>query len=249
MAEAFIALADTLVTGFDLIDFMHGLAERCMDLLGVDAVGLLVTDQRGRLQLMGASSEQTRLLELFQLQNDQGPCLVCFRSGRPVHCADLSGPQAGAWPRFAEQARLAGFGAVSALPMRLREQIIGAMNLFQRQPGELDAGTAALAQAMADIATIGLLQERAIRESQMLSEQLQHALSSRVIIEQAKGMLSERHTLPMDEAFSLLRHHARSHHQHLTDLARSVVTRTSEVQPPGSTEGAGPPPEQYPPTS
>ncbi|SEH03109.1 GAF domain-containing protein [Nonomuraea solani] len=249
MAEAFIALADTLVTGFDLIDFMHGLAERCMDLLGVDAVGLLVTDQRGRLQLMGASSEQTRLLELFQLQNDQGPCLVCFRSGRPVHCADLAGPQAGAWPRFAEQARLAGFGAVSALPMRLREQIIGAMNLFQLQPGELDAGTAALAQAMADIATIGLLQERAIRESQVLSEQLQHALTSRVVIEQAKGMLSERHALPMDKAFTLLRQHARSHHQHLTDLARSVVTRTTDLPPPDSGQGPPASPQQDPLTS
>ncbi|MFB4274552.1 GAF and ANTAR domain-containing protein [Nonomuraea sp. MTCD27] len=249
VAEAFIALADTLVTGFDIIDFMHGLAERCMDLLGVDAVGLLVTDQRGRLQLMGASSEQTRLLELFQLQNDQGPCLVCFRSGRPVHCADLTGPQAGAWPRFAEQAHLAGFGAVSALPMRLREQIIGAMNLFRIQPGGLDADTAALAQALADIATIGLLQERAIRESQVLSEQLQHALNSRVVIEQAKGMLSERHALPMDEAFTVLRSYARSSHQNLTDLAQSVVTRTTDLPPPGSGQGPPAPPEEHPPES
>jgi transcriptional regulator with GAF, ATPase, and Fis domain len=249
VAEAFIALADTLVTGFDIIDFMHGLAEQCVDLLGVDAVGLLVTDQRGRLQLMGASSEQTRLLELFQLQNDQGPCLVCFRSGRPVHCADLTGSEAGAWPRFAEQARMAGFRAVSALPMRLRDQIIGAMNLFRLEPGELDAGTAGLAQAMSDIATIGLLQERAIRESQVLSEQLHRALSSRVVIEQAKGMLSERHALPIDQAFALLRRHARSQHQNLTDLARSVVTRTTDLPAEDSAQGSPAPVEQYPPGS
>ncbi|TMR36115.1 GAF and ANTAR domain-containing protein [Nonomuraea zeae] len=228
---------------------MHGLAEQCVDLLGVDAVGLLVTDQRGRLQVMGASSEQTRLLELFQLQNDQGPCLVCFRSGRPVHCADLTGPQAGAWPRFAEQARLAGFRAVSAFPMRLREQVIGAMNLFQLHPGELDAGTAGLAQAMADIATIGLLQERAIRESEVLSEQLHRALDSRVVIEQAKGMLGERHALPMDEAFTLLRSHARSSHQNLTDLARSMVTRTTDLQPSDSDQGSPAPPEEHRPES
>jgi transcriptional regulator with GAF, ATPase, and Fis domain len=227
VAEAFIALADTLVTGFDIIEFMHRLAERCVGLLGVDAAGLLVTDHRGRLQLMGASSEQTRLLELFQLQSDQGPCVDSFRTGRAVHCADLTGQHAvESWPRFAEQAHLAGFRAVTALPMRLREQIIGAMNLFCFEPGELEPGTAALAQAMADIATIGLLQERAIRERQVVTEQLQHALDSRVVIEQAKGMMGERHALPMEDAFALLRRHARSHNQNLTDLAKAVVRRT-----------------------
>ncbi|MEV4177731.1 GAF and ANTAR domain-containing protein [Nonomuraea sp. NPDC049709] len=232
LAEAFVALADTLVTGFDLIDFMHALTEQCVELLGVDAAGLLITDQHGSLQLVGASSEQTRLLELFQLQSDQGPCLDCFRSGRPVHCPDLSGtPATASWPRFAQQAHEAGFHAVSALPMRLRDQVIGAMNLFRSEPGELDGVTAALAQAMADIATIGLLQERALRESQVLVEQLQHALSSRVVIEQAKGMLGERHALPVEEAFGLLRRQARSQNQNLTELAREVVARTSDVPP------------------
>jgi transcriptional regulator with GAF, ATPase, and Fis domain len=236
LAKAFITLADTLVSGFDLIEFMHGLTEQCVGLLGVDAAGLLITDQHGNLQLVGASSEQTRLLELFQLQSDQGPCLDSFRSGRAVHCADLSGTAATAsWPRFAERAHLAGFRAVSALPMRLRDQVVGAMNLFRSAPGELDGDTAALAQAMADIATIGLLQERAIREGQILVEQLEYALNSRVVIEQAKGMLGERHDLPVEEAFGLLRRHARSNQQNLTELARAVVARTSDVPPPGLT--------------
>lgn len=245
VAEAFIALADTLVTGFDIIEFMHSLAERCVGLLGVNAAGLLLTDQHDHLRLMGASSEQTRLLELFQLQNDQGPCLDCFRTGRAVHCADLTSPPATPWPQFAEQADRAGFRAVSALPMRLRGQVIGAMNLFRAEPGELDAGTAALAQAMADIATIGLLQERAIREGQMLSEQLQRALSSRVVIEQAKGMLGERHTLPLEDAFALLRRHARSHRLNLTELAQAVVARTADP-PPDAGGSPAPPSAQGP---
>jgi transcriptional regulator with GAF, ATPase, and Fis domain len=247
LAEVFISLADTLVTGFDLIDFMHGLSEQCVELLGVDAVGLLITDQQDSLQLVAASSEQTRLLELFQLQNDEGPCLDCFRSGRPVHCPDLSDTAAtGSWPRFAQQAHLAGFGAVSALPMRLREQVIGAMNLFRTQPGELGGGTAALAQALADIATIGLLQERAIREGQVLAEQLQYALNSRVIIEQAKGMLGERHDLSIEEAFGLLRRHARNQQQNLTELARAVVSRTGDIPLPDSADHPPQPPERRP---
>ncbi|MEV1168526.1 GAF and ANTAR domain-containing protein [Nonomuraea sp. NPDC049784] len=243
VAEAFVALADTLVTGFDIIEFMHVLAERCVNLLGVDAAGLLITDDRGRLQLMGSSSEQSRLLELFQLQSDQGPCLDSFRSGLPVHCADLAEAHAvTTWPRFAGHAQRRGFRAVSALPMRLREQVIGAMNLFHARPGAMEPGTAALAQAMADIATIGLLQERAIRESQILTEQLQHALSSRVIIEQAKGVIAERHGLSMEAAFALLRGHARSNNQSLTGLAQEVVAHTIALQPRSQSGTSGLPP-------
>jgi transcriptional regulator with GAF, ATPase, and Fis domain len=237
LAEALIGLADTLVTGFEISDFMHTLAEQCVSVIGVDAAGVLVADPAGRLQLMGASSEQSRVLELFQLQSDEGPCLGCFDSGLAVHCADLAAADAArAWPRFTQRARLVGYRAVSALPMRLRGQIIGAMNLFRAAPGELDAGTATLAQALADIATIGLLQERAIRQAQVLTEQLQHALNSRVIIEQAKGIVSERHALPMDQAFTALRQHARSHNQNLTELAHAIVTRAIEpdLRPPGS---------------
>ncbi|MFG1685780.1 GAF and ANTAR domain-containing protein [Nonomuraea sp. NPDC049269] len=247
VAQAFITLADTLVTGFDVIDFMHGLAEQCVRLLDVDAAGLLFAAPGEKLRLVGASSEQSRLLELFQLQTDQGPCLDCFATGQSVHCADLATTETmRRWPRFAEQARVNGFRAVDALPMRLRNQVIGAMNLFRHEPGELAAPSVALAQALADIATIGLLQERAIREGQILSEQLQHALNSRVVIEQAKGMLSERYTLPMEQSFAVLRQHARDHSRQLTELAREVVARAahpglSPLPPAPSAVDADPP--------
>ncbi|MFC4912011.1 GAF and ANTAR domain-containing protein [Actinomadura gamaensis] len=226
-AQAFVGLADTLVSGFDVVDFLQQLAEKCVELLGVDAAGILVTDQRGHLRMMAASSEQSRLLELFQLQNEQGPCLDCFRTGTALHCADLSAPEAvRRWPRFAPQALATGFGAVSALPMRLRDEVIGAMNLFRFRPGALTGQQTDVGQAMADIATIGLLQERAIRESQVLSEQLQTALNSRLVIEQAKGVLAERHNCSLEQAFAALRAHARSHNLRLTDLARDVASRT-----------------------
>ncbi|MFC9977467.1 GAF and ANTAR domain-containing protein [Spirillospora sp. NPDC127200] len=230
MATTFVTLADTLVSGFDIIEFLQQMAERSVELLGVDAAGLLVTDQRGHLRLMAASSDQARLLELFQLQNEQGPCLDAFTGGRPVHCADLTGATARTWwPLFVEQARECGFTAVSALPMRLRDQVIGAFNLFRTAPGPLPGGTLRLGQAMADVATIGLLQERTIRQGRILTEQLQEALTRRVLIEQAKGVLAERHGWTVDQAFTVLRAHARNHNQRLTDLARAVVDRSPEA--------------------
>lgn len=229
VAEAFVALADTLVSGFDVIDFLQHLSERCVDLLQVDAAGILVTDQRGHLRMMAASSEQTRLLELFQLQNEQGPCLECFHGGTVVHCSDLGEATAAArWPRFTPRARSSGFSAVSALPMRLRDEVIGAMNLFRARPGPLADEQVGLGQAMADIATIGLLQERSIRQKQILTEQLQTALNSRVLIEQAKGVLAERHGCSMEQAFTALRGHARDHNRRLTDLAQDLLSRTMD---------------------
>ena len=190
LADVFVEMADTLVDEFDVIDFLHVLTERCVQLLGVSAAGLLLTDQRDSLQVVAASSERTRLLELFQLQTDQGPCVDCFRTGQPVSVADL--PSAGRWPRFTAAAAEVGFAAVHALPMRLRTEIIGALNLFDTNPGALDEDKLRIGQALADVATIGLLQQRAIHRRDTLTEQLQTALNSRVLIEQAKGVLAER---------------------------------------------------------
>ena len=160
LADVFVEMADTLVADFDVIDFLHVLTERCVQLLGVSAAGILLTDGQGALQVVAASSERTRLLELFQLQTDQGPCLDCFRTGQPVSVADL--PAAGRWPRFSAAAGEVGFGAVHALPMRLRNDVIGALNLFDVQAGVLEVGKLRIGQALADVATIGLLQQRAI---------------------------------------------------------------------------------------
>jgi transcriptional regulator with GAF, ATPase, and Fis domain len=228
LAEAFVEMADTLVDDFDLIDFLHVLTDRCVRLLNVSAAGLLLTDQRGALQLVAASTEQTRLLELFQLQTDQGPCVECFRTGRPVQVVDLAAAT-DRWPRFVEAAHRTGFAAVHALPMRLRTDVIGALNLFSTEPGPLGTGTVRLGQALADVATIGLLQARAIRQRDTLAEQLQTALNSRVLIEQAKGVIAERRHIDMDQSFTLLRGSARSRNRRLSDLARAVVDGSETV--------------------
>ena len=224
LAEAFVALADTLVDDFDVVDFLHELTVRCAQVLGVSAAGVLLTDQRGALRVVAASTEQTRLLELLQSQTDQGPCPECFHTGRPVAVADLStSTTARRWPRFVAAASQIGFASVHALPMRLRTDVIGALNLFGTQPGALDGDTTRLAQALADVATIGLLQARAIRQRDTIAEQLQTALNSRVVIEQAKGVIAERRHIDVDQSFTLLRGTARTSNRRLSELARAVV--------------------------
>ncbi len=222
LSETFVELTDTMVADFDVIDFLHVLTDRSVQLLDVSAAGLLLADPRGELRVVAASSEAARLLELFQLQNDQGPCLDCFRAGQPVNAADLAA-EAPRWPRFAAAARQAGFAAVQALPMRLRDQVIGALNLFRARPGTFDPAAIRVGQALADVATISLLHERSMRHSDTLNEQLQTALNSRVIIEQAKGKLAERLGLDMSQAFSLLRDHARARNLRLSGLAQAFI--------------------------
>jgi GAF domain-containing protein len=229
LTDVFVELADTLVDDFDLIDFLHVLTERCVQLLGVAAAGLLLADQRDNLRVVAASSERTRLLELFALETDQGPGVDCFRSGRPVSVPDL--PATGRWPRFAAAAAEVGFRAVHALPMRLRAEVIGALSLFNGNAGGLDPGRLRIGQALADVSTIGLLQQRAIRRREVLAEQLQTALNSRVAIEQAKGVLAERLRLDMGEAFAVLRQHARLRNRRLSEVAQAVVNGTEQVQP------------------
>ncbi len=222
LSETFVELTDTMVADFDVIDFLHVLTNRSVQLLDVSAAGLLLADPRGELRVVAASSEAVRLLELFQLQNDEGPCLDCFRAGQPVSATDLSS-EVRRWPQFAGAAQEIGFAAVQALPMRLRDQVIGALNLFRATPGPFDPVSMRVGQAMADVATISLLQERNMRHTDALNEQLQTALNSRVTIEQAKGKLAERLGLDMDHAFNLLRDNARSRNLRLSDLAQAFI--------------------------
>ncbi|GAA2816429.1 GAF and ANTAR domain-containing protein [Crossiella cryophila] len=228
VAQTFVELADTLVLGFDTIDFLHTLTERCVELLEVDAVGILLVDQRGALNLVAASTEQARMLELFQLQDEEGPCLDCFRTGLPVGCPDL-GAEPQRWPRFSVAAGEQGFAAVQAVPMRLREEVIGALNLFGSTAGGISAEAIALAQSFANVATISILQVRALRHSEMVAEQLQTALNSRIMIEQAKGILTERLQIGIADAFALMRNHARGTNQFLSDVAQQVISRSPEV--------------------
>src|SRR6204780_2218226 len=237
LSDTFVELTDTMVAGFDVIDFMHVLTDRSVQLLDVSAAGLLLADPRGELRVVAASSEAARLLELFQLQNDQGPCLDCFRTGQPVQAADLAAASQ-RWPRFVPAARDAGFAAVQALPMRLREHVIGALNLFRATPGAFAPADVRVGQALADVATISLLHERSMRHSDTLNEQLQTALNSRVIIEQAKGKLAERLGLDMDQAFNLLRESARTSNRRLSDLAQAFVNGTDAL---AGLDASGPP--------
>lgn len=228
LAEVFVEVADTLVDDFDLIDFLQRLTARTSDLFDVSAAGLLLADHRGRLQLMAASDERTEMLELFQLQAHEGPCQDCYTGGEAIFDADLT-EATERWPRFAPHAVETGFRAVHAFPMRLRRQVIGALNLFSTDIGAMDAADAKLVQALADVATMALLQERAIRRGEVLTEQLQSALNTRITIEQAKGALAQIHGCGVDEAFELLRRYARTHGSLLSSVAQDVTTFPDRV--------------------
>ena len=245
LSDTFVGLADTMVADFDVIDFLHMLTDRSVRLLSVSAAGVVLADSRGELRVAAASSEAAGLVELFQIQNDEGPCLDCCRTGGPVTAADLAGPDEARRPRFAAAAALTGFSTVHALPMRLREQVVGALNLFGTGPALLGPEDLRIGQALADVATIGLLQERNVRRADTLAEQLQAALNSRVIIEQAKGKLAERLSVDMDQAFAMLRDYARNSNQRLTDIARHFVGgATLASSQTGDTSGLSGPAQQ-----
>lgn len=222
LADTFVMLADTLVDDYDVVDLLQRLTESCVSLLGASAAGLLLVDQRGGLAVVASSSEETRLLEVFQLQSNQGPCLDCVHTAAAVVSGDLAG-ETERWPLFVPAASSVGVRSVIAVPMRLRAETIGGLNLFYSRPQRLPAADERIAQALADVATIGILQQRQTHRSMVLAEQLQQALNSRVTIEQAKGILAERDTMGVDVAFARIRRHARNHNLKLTDVALGVV--------------------------
>ena len=228
LAEVFVEVADTLVDDFDLIEFLQMITTRTAELTDISAVGLLLADAHGQLQFMAASDEATRLLELFQIQIREGPCLDAYATQTPVVNADLR-TAGDRWPACAPQATASGFRSVHALPLRLRAKVIGALNLFGTHTGGLQPGDVKVVQALADVATIGLLQERTIHHGELLTEQLQHALTSRVTIEQAKGALARTHDIDVDQAFELLRRYARTHNLKLVEVARTVVTDPASI--------------------
>lgn len=225
---AFVKVADTLTADFDIIDLLHTLLDECTAILNVQAGGLLLTDGSGELQLMASTSERADFVEMMQLDAGSGPCVDCFTQGTAVSVADieLSGAQ---WPEFRKAALERGFRSVYATPMRLRGEVIGTMNLFGTAPGELSERDAAVAQALADVATIGILQERNIRETAIVADQLQYALGSRILIEQAKGVLSATGSMDVEQAFTTMRYYARNNNLTLRAVAEAVVGRTLDL--------------------
>jgi GAF domain-containing protein len=223
LARAFVRLADTLASDFDIVDFLQGLSADSVEILGAAAAGVMLADARGGLRLIASSDERMRLLELFELQGAQGPCLDAFSTGRAVQASAADSRIR--WPIFAPRASDSGFRMMCAVPLRVRTDVIGAMNLFRGTDAPFTDDEMDIAQAMAEMAAIGLIQERALRERTLLSEQLQAALTSRVVIEQAKGMLAEYLRMSVDDAFQLLRNYARNRNRKLSDVARDVVDR------------------------
>jgi GAF domain-containing protein len=228
LSEVFVEVADTLVEDFDLIEFLQRVTSHTAELFDARAAGLLLADNGGPLQLMAASDERAEMVELFQVQADEGPCQDCYRQGTPIVNADLR-EATDRWPEFAPRAVAAGYRSVHAFPLRLRSQVIGALNLFGTEVGDMSDSEARVVQALADVATIGLLQERAIRQGAVLSEQLQGALNSRIVVEQAKGVLAQIHGGTPDEGFELLRSYSRNHRIHLSDVARAVVSDPTSI--------------------
>jgi GAF domain-containing protein len=225
LGEIFVEIADSLVEDFDVIDLLHRLSARCVELLDVSAAGILLADAHGELQVIAASDEHTRLLELFALQHDQGPCVECYRSGTARTNIDLTRPEASArWPRFAPQALETGYVTTHAIPLRLRNRVVGALNLFQTTPHHLGDDDIALAQALADVATITILQQRTLEQSHVENSQLENALISRVLVEQVKGVLAERWQTSVDAAFAAFRSYARARHLRLSDLAVQIIS-------------------------
>ena len=226
-ATTFVEIVDALVGDFDVIEVLTLLTARCVELIDAAAAGILLADSEGQLCVVGASTEQIHLLELFQIQNDEGPCFDCYQTGKVVLHSDLDTKTP--WPAFAAECTAAGYRSVCAVPLRHRSHTLGCLNLFMAAPGGLTDTDVALAQARADVASITIVQDQAIRDAAIREGHLQHALTSRIAIEQAKGMLAERNNTDMDEAFSRLRSYARSNNLGLTHVAEAIVAGTIPV--------------------
>jgi GAF domain-containing protein len=228
LGRTLVRLADTLVADYDVVEVLTSLADCCVNVLDFEAAGIMLVTPEGDLRVMASSSEAMRTLELFEVQAHEGPSLECFRTGTPVVNHALTAVN-GRWPSFAPAAMAAGFHSVHALPLRLRGSIIGALSLFRRDAGEMRPADIEAAQAVADIATIAILQHRATLEAQVINDQLNRALNSRITIEQAKGMVAGRQNIKMEQAFALLRNHARNHRLRLVDVAESIINGTLVV--------------------
>ena len=225
VSAAFVRIADTLVDEYDVLDLLHTLVDECVGLLDATAAGLMLAGPDGVLQVLASTSEESRLIEVLQQETGAGPCVECYATGVPVTIRDIAGT-GDRWPKFKDEAAAQGYQSVHAFPLRVRGKTIGAMNLFRTETGEMSEEDVAIGQALADVSTVSILQERTLRESATVNDQLQRALNSRILVEQAKGMIAHNSNITTDEAFQVLRAHARSHRTNLKDTAAAVLDRT-----------------------
>jgi hypothetical protein len=222
VSAAFVKLTGALVADYEVLDLLYALVEASVDLLGATAAALLLADPRGELQVVASTSEGSQLVEIRQLRAGEGPCVECYKTGAPVVVEDIALLH-GQWPDFQATALSQGLRSVQAVPMRVHGRTIGSMGLFGEDPGTMARSDTAIGQALADVATISILQERTIKEATLVNEQLQRALNSRVLIEQAKGVIANRSQVTMEEAFRRLRSSARSSSQSLQETASQVI--------------------------
>jgi GAF domain-containing protein len=233
LLEVFVDATGTLVEDFDLVTFLHALTGNAAKISGAAAAGLVLADHHDRVRYMASSNEEGRILELFNVQNDDGPGLDAITTGRPVVNADL-GESHLRWPIFAPAARAAGLQSVHAFPLRLRDETIGALTIFGETKSHFDPADVRLVQALADVATIALLQERARHQAELITEQLDMALNSRIAIEQAKGALARSQCITVAEAFNVMLTTSRVSGRKLADIARFVI---ADLEPPPGTSG------------
>lgn len=222
--RAFVDLTNELVDDYDVVEMLSRLTTSCAQMLDIASAGLLLADAQGVLHLVASSSERTEHLEILQLQREEGPCLDCYRDGRAVVAADLETIKE-RWPQFHEAAEAGGFASVHALPMRLRDSVLGTLGLFGESSGSLAQEDLALAQALVHVASVALVNEKSAADHATVNQQLQHALNSRIVVEQAKGVLAHTGGLEMDAAFAVLRRYARDRGRRLTDVAAEVTRR------------------------
>jgi len=229
VSDAFVKLADALVGEYDMLDVLHTLVEQSVLLLDAEAAGLLLADENGVLQVLASTSEESQLVEILQSKAGVGPCVDAFRNGTVVTIDDIASAAGARYPDFQDAALSQGFRSVHAIPMRFRPHTIGALNLFRTTTGSLTIEDAAIGQALADVATISILHERTTRENAVVNEQLQRALNSRVLIEQAKGVIAQRSQLNMNDAFNRLRSYARAHNESMHESAGKIVSNTVKL--------------------
>jgi GAF domain-containing protein len=227
VSDTLIHLADTLVDDFDLLDYLDVLLTHSSRVLGATAGGVMLADRDGELQVLASSDERTRLMELYELQRREGPCVEAHLRAQAVVEEDLT--TSSRWPAFTPRALEAGFRAAFAYPLRLRGECIGALNLFRDEPGPIPATDHRVAQALAHMAAIGIVNQRALSRAHVVVEELQTALNSRVVLEQAKGIVAERTGADMGEAYQLVRWYARNHNLTIRSVAASIVTRELDV--------------------
>jgi transcriptional regulator with GAF, ATPase, and Fis domain len=228
LASTFVRLADTLVADYDVVELLQSLVDTCAELLDASAAGLMLAAESDGLELIASTSEQSRLVDTLQVSSGAGPSVECFHTGLAIDVPDIALVRP-AWSDFRDRALSEGFCSAHAVPLRLRKSVIGTLTLFRGEVGSLSTEDASVAQGLADVATIGILHERALRESATATEQLQNALNSRVVIEQAKGVIAQLHGVDMDDAFRLLRAHARSTGTNLRQIASDIVERRVSI--------------------